>query len=269
MTLLRLGAAFLRRDAAVAVSYRLPFLLGIASIVSILALFFYLGRLVDPSVIESRAGFDQGYFAYAALGLALLQIVQVGLVSFALKLRQEQTTGTFEALMSTPAPPYAVVLCSVAWDILRAALSGLFLVAVAVALFGLDLHTDTEALLVAGVALLGCLVLFGAIGIAVAAFAVAFKHVTALLSMVVTGLALLGGVYFPIDLLPDPLQTLGDILPFTWGLDVIRSALLSGDVDGTRLAGLLGSAVVTLPLALAVFKVALRRARREGTLAQY
>ena len=64
---------------------------------------------------------------------------------------------------------------------------------------------------------------------------------TGLLAMVVTGLALLGGVYFPLDVLPEPLRSLGNILPFTWGLDTIRSALLNGTVDAPRLAGLVGS----------------------------
>ena len=36
MTVVRLGAAFLRRDAATALSYRLPFVLGVASTLFVL-----------------------------------------------------------------------------------------------------------------------------------------------------------------------------------------------------------------------------------------
>jgi ABC-2 type transport system permease protein len=87
--------------------------------------------------------------------------------------------------------------------------------------------------------------------------------------MVITGLALLGGVYFPIEVFPEPLEQLARILPFTWGLDVLRASLLGGHVDPVQLAGLFGSAALLLPLALLGFTAAVRRARRTGTLAQY
>jgi ABC-type polysaccharide/polyol phosphate export permease len=98
---------------------------------------------------------------------------------------------------------------------------------------------------------------------------VIFKQTAALTGMVVSGLALLSGVYFPIDVLPGALQTVAEIIPFTWGLDVVRGALLGGDVDPARLAGLFGSAAVLLPVAVFGFTLAVRRARRTGTLAQY
>lgn len=102
-----------------------------------------------------------------------------------------------------------------------------------------------------------------------AAFTVVFKQTTTLLGLAVTILALLGGAYFPTDLLPAPLRIVGDLLPFTWGLDLMRSALLAGEFEAGRLALLYVVSGVMLPLALAVFSLALRRARRSGSLAQY
>ena len=118
-------------------------------------------------------------------------------------------------------------------------------------------------------ALAGCLGLFASLGVAVAAFTVVFKRTTALLGMVVTCLALLGGVYFPIEVFPEPLERLANAIPFTWGVDVLRASLLGGDVDPAQLAGLFGSAALLLPLALVGFSAAVRRARQTGTLAQY
>lgn len=74
-------------------------------------------------------------------------------------------------------------------------------------------------------------------------------------------------MYFPIDVLPDGLRQVAEILPCTWGFDVVRAALLGGDVDPAQLAGLYASAAVLLPIAVLGFTV--RRAHRTGTLAQY
>jgi len=267
-TLSVLGA-FLRRDFRINISYRASFALELLSTLFLLALFFYLSRVVDDAELASGQDLGGGYFGYAVVGLALLSIVQVSLSSFSRKLNEEQQSGTFEALMATPVSPSLIVLASAVYELLRATFSALVLIAAAVAVFGLRLQVDPASIGIAVVALVGCLGLFASLGVAVAAFTVVFKRTTALLGMVITGLALLGGVYFPIEVFPDPLEQIANALPFTWGLDVLRASLLGGDVDPAQLAGLFGSAALLLPLALLGFGVAVRRARQTGTLAQY
>jgi ABC-2 type transport system permease protein len=267
---LAIVAAFVRRDWRIATSYRATVVLELASILFFLALFFYLSHLVDNAKFEASQGTSGGgYFGYAAVGLALLQIVTISLNSFSRKLREEQTTGTFEALMATPTSPSLIVLSSAVYELLRAAVSGVALLIVAVLVFGLHIDTDPASLFVSLVALVGFLGLFASLGVGVAAFTVLYKRALALLGMVVTGLALLGGVYFPVDVLPAPLDTIAKLIPFTWGLDVVRASLLGGDVDLVKLAGLFAAAIVLLPMSLALFRGAVRRARRTGVLAAY
>jgi hypothetical protein len=50
---------------------------------------------------------------------------------------------------------------------------------------------------------------------------------------------------------------------------VLRAALLAGHFELGRLGLLIAFDVVALPCSLVVFNVALRRARRTGSLAQY
>jgi ABC-2 type transport system permease protein len=62
------------------------------------------------------------------------------------------------------------------------------------------------------------------------------------------------------------------VIPITHALDAMRMALLEGlsmrEVSG-KLLILTGFVVVLLPLSLAIFSWALRRARLEGTLSFY
>ncbi len=269
MSSMRVVAAFIRRDFRIHTSYRLSFVLQMSTIFFFLALYYFLARIVDQEEFAASQDISGSYFDYAAVGLALLAILQVGLSSFSQKMREEQTTGTFEALMASPTSPSLVVLASALYDLLRSTVFAFVLLGTAMVLFGLDLDTDPASLGVAAVALVGCLALFASLGVAVAACTVIFKQTAALAGMVVSGLALLSGVYFPIDVLPGALQTVAEILPFTWGLDVVRAALLGGNVDHAQLAGLFGSAAVLLPIAVLGFTAAVRRARQTGTLAQY
>lgn len=260
--------AFLRRDWATARSYRLPFVLDLGSSLFTLVLFFYLGKLIDTADFEGLSSLEGGYFPFAVIGFAVLQVVQTSLRSFTTKLRTEQTTGTLEALLSMPTRPSTVVLASSAYDLLRAVISSSLLVVMAVA-FGLRPTGGPVSAGAAVATVLGLLAVFAALGVVVAAFTLVFKQSSALLGIIVSGLALLGGVYFPVEVLPEWIQWISHSLPFTWGLDVLRAALLQGDIDVARLAWLTVAALASVPVSLWIFRAAYDRARLNGSLGQY
>ncbi|MEA2014576.1 MAG: ABC transporter permease, partial [Thermodesulfobacteriota bacterium] len=83
---------------------------------------------------------------------------------------------------------------------------------------------------------------------------------------------LLGGVYYPVSILPLWLQKVASIIPMTHSLEALRLILLtdqglSGLSDHLLVLGLW--AVIGLPLSLLCFRAALNRARILGTLGHY
>jgi ABC-2 type transport system permease protein len=264
----RVLGAFLRRDWRIALSYRLPFVLDAAAVALQLFIAYFIGRTVSVSA-DAGPGLDQGYFAFAAVGVAVLGVLQVGLVSFGLKLRDEQASGTLEALLAAPLPAGAVVLAGGAYEVAREAVIALTTFAVAVVLLGVDLHAGAGDVLLAALAFALELALVVAIGVLVAAFALVFKQAASAAAGVSGFVAASSGVWFPVGSLPAPLDAIAGALPTTWGLDVVRDALLGGDPSAAQAAGLAIAAVAGLPLALAVLGLALRRARRDGSLGQY
>jgi len=260
--------AFLRRDWLVAVSYRFPVVLELLGTFFSLALFFYLGDLVDPSTSPS-GDLQGGYFAFAAIGIALFRIGQTALNAVGRKFREEQTTGTFEPLFSTSSPSWLVIVGNSAFEILRATVLSVATLGLAVAFFGLRLTADAAAWMLAALSLTLSVVLFTALGVAVGAFTVVFKQTTGIVGILLPGIALLSGVYFPVSLLPQPLQTLSDASPFKWVLDIVRAALLRNEIELKPLFILIPAAVLAIPVALTVFQAALNQARKDGSLAQY
>lgn len=262
-------SAFLRRDWAIARSYRVTFILETLGSLVGLVMFFYLGRLIDSARIPGIADLEQGYFAFAAIGLALLQVVQTCVSSFADTLRTEQTTGTLEAMLTTPTAPAVVVLAGSAYSLLEATARAALQLSVAVALFGVRLRfTAQSALVVLGV-VCSTVVLFAALGLLIAAFTVVFKQGRALVGPLLLATSLLGGVYYPLDVLPGPLQALGSVNPFTIALDGLRAGLLRADADLGQLLTITFLAGLAMPMAVWVLECSVRRARRAGTLGQY
>jgi ABC-2 type transport system permease protein len=171
--------------------------------------------------------------------------------------------------MATPTSPSVLILGSGAYELIRATAFAVVMIVAAAAFFNLRVDTGVDSAFVTAAALLGCVLLFAALGVALAAFTVVFKQTTAVLALATTAIALFGGVYFPIDVLPAGLEFLANALPFTWGLDVLRASLLNGELELGRLGLLIAFDVVALPCALVLFNVAVRHARRAGSLAQY
>lgn len=266
MSTARILAAFVRRDWAIARSYRLPFVMDLASTVVSLTLFFAIGRLVDRSSTLADA---RGYFAFVLVGLALFRVLRAGVMSFADHLRIEQTTGTLEAMLTTPTATSVLGLASGAYGIAEAVLAGAVTFALGVVLFGVRPHPGWAALTVGVAALALSVILFAAIGVAVAAFTVVFKQAGGLVGLVTTGLGLAGTVYVPAKSLPGPLRALSAVIPLTWSLQVLRPGLLEGQARPGPLLPLAGTCVVVVPAALWAFNAAIRRARQMGSLGHY
>jgi ABC-2 type transport system permease protein len=83
---------------------------------------------------------------------------------------------------------------------------------------------------------------------------------------------LLGGVYYPVSLMPEWLQKLSWLLPITYSLDGMRRALLT-DASTAELmpniVALLIFSAVLVPASLAIFRRAVHRAKVDGSLAHF
>jgi ABC-2 type transport system permease protein len=110
------------------------------------------------------------------------------------------------------------------------------------------------------------------LGIFSASFLLVFKRGDPVTSLVGSLSSLLGGVYFPLAVLPGWLQTVSFFLPFTHALEGLRQAVLNGRSLlelSTQVAVLSIFAIVLLPLSLMVFTYAIHQAKRLGTLSQF
>ncbi|MEX0816032.1 MAG: ABC transporter permease [Gaiellales bacterium] len=258
-------AAVVRRDYHVARSYRLPFVLDLFYGVINLVVFFFISRTFGDTAADLDAAPD--YFSFAAVGIALMIVLAAASTGLAARIREEQLTGTLEALVAQPLTTTEVALGLAGFPFLFAIVRAGFYILVAAAFMGLDIsETDwigfASVLLVAGVALSGLGVLFGALVLLV-------KRGEVLAGMVTTGMGLVSGAFFPVSVLPDWLEPLGAIMPTRFAFDGLRDAIFRGEGWGGDVLALTGFATLSLPLAIFVFHEALRHARRTGSLGQY
>lgn len=262
--------AFLRRDLLIAWSYRLAFVSEWGGLALQALTFWFVGKMIDPSVLPTYGGSRATYMEFVAIGIAMTAFVQLALSRVGQGLRGEQVQGTLESLLMTPTSPTTIQLGTVFYDLLYIPLrTGIFLLLTALA-FGL--HFRGDGFLPALVVLLAFIPFVWGLGVANAGFLLTFRRGGGATGLLFTMLALFSGAFFPLDLLPGWLQGTAELNPIAVAIEGMREPLLGG----TGWAGVGASLLVLLPISavslvagFAAFRAALRRERRRGSLGLY
>jgi ABC-2 type transport system permease protein len=263
--------AFLVRDLLWDLSYPLNFLWRGSGIFFSLITFYFLGYLVSGSTVGYLSGYGGGnYFPFVLLGLALVGFQGVALTSISSAIQYGMYTGTLEAMLVTPTSLSTIIFSSVLYQFASSLLNILIYLVFGILLFGFSLAKAN--LLSAAVMLALSLLAHLPLGIFSASFLLVFKRGNPVSSLVGSFSALLGGVYFPLAVLPGWLQSVSFFLPFTHALEGLRQAVLNGRnllELSTQVVVLSIFAIILLPLSLAVFSYAIHQAKRLGTLSQF
>ena len=260
------AAAVVQRDLRLALSYRVPFATQLLSAFFTLTLFYYLSRLVRVSAFESA----DAYYAFAVIGLIVLQFLIATLQTPPQALRQELVAGTFEQIVVSPFGPVGTVAAMLVFPFLSAIFMGLVMVAFAGLVFGVDVAWATLPLALP-VALLAALS-FAPFGLMLLAVVLVAKQALAGATWLVAAIALIAGLYFPTTLLPDWIEWASDVQPFTPGVELLRHVTVDTPLQDALwldLGRLAVFALVLMPLAWVALDAAVRASRRRGTLIEY
>jgi ABC-2 type transport system permease protein len=257
--------AVLRRDLHVYVSYRTRLVSQLLTALFSLTLFYYVSRLVHVKGFSSH----NAYFGFVVVGISLIGVMY-SCFSIPELVRQELIAGTFDRLMLSPFGAIRSVLAMSLFPMVLAFVLAALTLGLGCTIFGLQLHWSTVPLSVPVMML--ALLAFLPFGVLFAALTVLVKQGSVGTSWVIALLSIVGGLYFPVTLLPHWLQTATKLQPFTPATDVLRHLLVGGSFGGSPTSALLklaGFAAVLLPASLLVLAGAIRTGQRRGTIIEY
>jgi ABC-2 type transport system permease protein len=267
---LRKLSAFVRRDFLVQWSYRLSFLTSFVGLFGGALIFYFIGQMVDPTTIPTVGGKQVSYLEFAVVGMTLGGFVHLGLERVSAALRNEQLMGTLESLLTTPTSSQTIQIGSILFDLIFIPLRMCLLLLMLGLVFGLglDIGGVPEAL----VLLVFFMPFVWGLGILAAAITLTFRRGAGMVGLAIAGLTLISGLYFPIALLPNWLETASAANPLTIAASGLRDALLGNtgwDSIGGDILILLPLSIVSILVGAFAFKLALSRERRLGTMGAY
>jgi len=267
---LRKPWAFIKKDFISATSYKLSFLMELLGIFFSVAAFYFLSKLFGQQFIPHLRPYGGNYFAFVIIGVAFFDYLNIALRSLAGTIRGAQVLGTFEALLATQTEVPTIIFSSSLYNFIWTTVRVVAYLAVGVVAFDLDISAANYS--AALVILVMTVVAFSSLGIISASFIMVLKRGDPINWLLVNLSGLLGGLYYPVSVLPGWLQKLAYLLPVTYALEGMRLALLQG--QGLRdlwpiVAVLLIFSLTMLPVSVLCFKYAIRRAKRDGSLTQF
>jgi ABC-2 type transport system permease protein len=267
---LRKLPAFVRRDFLVVWSYRMSFFSDLVNLAGQILVFYFVGRLVDPSLLPTFNGSSVTYLEFAAVGIAVGVFIQFGLDRVSAAMRGEQLMGTLESVLMTPTAPATIQVGSVAFDLVYIPLRTAVFLGGVTLIFGLNF--SAQGIVPALLLLLAFIPFVWGLGVLTAALLLTFRRGTGFIGLGTVILGLLSGVYFPLTLLPGWLRGIAENNPVALAIQGMRDALLGGaglsEVAPT-FGLLLPLSALSLAVGIGAFRLAVRRERHRGTLGLY
>jgi ABC-2 type transport system permease protein len=257
--------AIIRRDAILFVSYRSQLVAQFLGPLFTITLFYYISHLLTAKTIHSPGG----YFGFVIIGLVIVQILTISIGVMPVMVRQELVSGTIERFLVSAHGPINGIIGTMLFPLINALFSGILMLTLATVVFGLPIAST--AVLAIPVALLGTLA-FMPFAFFLVALVMAFKQAASASQFIVAGIAIVGGLYFPVTVLPGWIRWTSDVQPFTPATDLLRHLLINTQLvhpAAVELLKLVGFIAVLLPAGVLLLRASIRYGQRSGTIAEY
>ncbi|MFC1525070.1 ABC transporter permease [Planctomycetota bacterium] len=262
--------AYLKRSLRIELSYRFAFGLSILSAIINLLIFYFIDRLFGAQMVSHLEPYGVNYFAYVLVAMTTSTFIGTTVGAVASQIQREQSIGTLEALLITPTSLYTLVIIMIGWSLVHSFINFILYLAAGIFVFNIN-FANVNLISVLAIMIL-VIVSFNALGIISAGFILIYKRGNPIAWLISLGYELIGGVYFPITVLPEWLQHLAYLFPVTHAIKAIQLAVYRGASIGTlqsHLLILLLFCIILVPLSMLSLRYSFKRARREGTLVHY
>jgi lipooligosaccharide transport system permease protein len=192
-----------------------------------------LANLGDPLIYLLALGYGLGALIPEVAGVSYITFLAAGSIAFS-----TMNTATFEsfysafsrmhvqktwdAIMNAPLDLDDIVLAEAVFAASKAFISGAAILLIAT-LLGI-VKSPTALLILLVLPIVG--LCFASLGLMITALARMYDFFTYYFTLVLTPMAMMSGVFFPIEQLPHSLQTFAQLLPLAHAVQIIRPLLL-------------------------------------------
>lgn len=260
----------MRREFLEELSYKFNFILEILTILTLSSIFYFISKIFTGGTTPVLASYHGDYFSFVLIGLAFTGYINTGLSAFTATIRNEQMLGTLEFIISTPTSISLILFSRLLWKFFYSTINAsIFFIFGIIFLNASYTNVNYPAI---PVIVVMSVIAFNGLGMISAGFILIFKRGDPINMLLGFAASLLGGVFFPIEILPSILQKISAFIPITYALRLMRNACIRGYSMRELMPDMLILFVLCVLFAVIgylFFSYAVKRTRMDGTLSHY
>ncbi|MES2668107.1 MAG: ABC transporter permease [Patescibacteria group bacterium] len=204
-----------------------------------MGLYFAIFGAFIGSQVDAIQGFP--YIQFIVPGLIMMSVITSAYMNTVSTFYFAKWQRTIDELLVSPMPSWTVIAGFITGGLIRAALTGVVVVAVSLFFTKLSFFSITVVLAAAFLTAL----LFSLLGLINAIFAKSFDAISIVPTFVLTPLTYLGGVFYSVDQLPEFFRTLSLFNPILYMVNAFRYGFLGvSDVPLSLAFGVMGGLTV-------------------------
>lgn len=261
--------ALIRAAWLTEVSYRMNMFFSLASLLTMVVPLYFVANALQPTMASRISAESSQYFAFVLVGATTYTFIAACTSALPSAIASAIGKGTLEAFLGTPTNWGTLLVGMSGYNILWALVRASVMIAMGVAL---GARVDYQGLIPLILIVFLLVLAYGAVGLIGAALLLRYRTTGPLLNGVLTGSALLGGVYYPTRVIPSWLQQLSKAMPLSYGLRAARQVSLLGQpIRAVSHDVVILALYVTalLPIGILCVAISLHYARKSGTLGHY
>ncbi|MDE2249519.1 MAG: ABC transporter permease [Xanthomonadaceae bacterium] len=222
----------------------------IPPVITMTLYFVIFGKLIGSRISIIEHGFT--YIQYLAPGLVMMSMINSTYANISSSFFGAKFQRSVEEMLVSPMPNWVMLLGYVAGSVARGLVVGALVLGVA--LFFTSLHVTHPVIMLASV-ILGAAI-FSLAGFINAIYAKKFDDIALVPTFVLTPLTYLGGVFYSVNMLSEPWQSISRMNPILYMVNTFRYGLIGiSDVNiGTAFAVMLAFVVGLSLVALHLLK---------------
>lgn len=259
------------KDFKIAISYKAQFAFSIISIFITILTFFLISKLIDSGNSIYLEEYSS-YMFFLIFGVIGAEISMILITNPSKNIREMQLTGVFEELIASGKDISAIVLSTFIYPTAWLSLRIMVYIIAAVFIFNIGIELSNLSY-VTLISLLVFVISMIGVGLISISLIITIKSGNFIGTMYLSISSLLGGVAYPISVLPEKIRFMSELLPTTHFLNIFRLDAINTELTFAEISNdfklLLFLSLLLFLFGLYLLKISMKIAKRQGSLLFY
>ena len=259
------------KDFKIAISYKAQFAFSIISIFITIFTFFLLSKLIDSGNSIYLEEYNS-YMFFLIFGVMSAEISMILITNPSRNVKEMQLTGVFEELIASGRSIYEIILSTFMYPIAWLTFRVLMYIFAAIFIFNISINLDKLSY-ISLFALLFFVTSMIGIGFISISSIITIKSGNYIGAMYLSLSSLLGGVAYPISVLPSEIRFISELIPTTHFLKIFRKDAMESSLAFSEISYhfiyLFFLSLVIISFGFYLLRISIKIAKKHGSLLFY